>query len=193
MKMIYAFAVGALAVACAACGNSKKTEKTDDMVIEKENKVLVAYFSATGTTKAVAQQLAKVTGADLYEITPKPLYTDADLDWHDKKSRSSVEMQDSTCRPALGGKEIDTAPYDVVFIGYPIWWDLAPRQIYTFVENHDLKDKRMVPFATSGGSTIAHSVADLKCLYPDLDWQPGKLLNSVDPVELGQWAKNCVE
>lgn len=191
--MNYALIAGAVAIACAACGNSKKTENSNEMVTEKENKVLVAYFSATGTTKAVAQKLAEATGADLYEITPEPRYTEADLDWRDKTSRSTIEMQDSTCRPALGGQKIDTAPYDVVFIGYPIWWDLAPRQVNTFVETHDLKGKRLVPFATSGGSTIVHSVADLKRLYPDLDWQPGKLLNSVDPVELSQWAKNCVE
>lgn len=193
MKFNYALAAGVLAITCAACGNAKKTEDAKEMNTEKENKVLVAYFSATGTTKAVAEQITKATGGDLYEIAPEPRYTDADLDWHDKNSRSSVEMQDSTCRPALGGEKIDVAPYDVVFIGYPIWWDLAPRQVNTFVETHDLKGKRLVPFATSGGSTITNSVADLKRLYPDLDWLQGKLLNSVDPVELCQWAENSVE
>ena len=107
--------------------------------MQSNHKVLVAYFSATGTTARAAQKVAAATGGELYAVTPAQPYTDADLDWHNAQSRSSVEMNDPKARPALGGKRLDVSGYDIVFIGYPIWWDLAPRIINTFIESHDLK------------------------------------------------------
>lgn len=150
-------------------------------------RILVAYFSATGTTMQAAEKLADVTGGELYAITPAESYTSADLDWHDKQSRSSVEMNDPKSRLALKGKKEDIADYDVIFIGYPIWWDLAPRIIETFIESHDLKGKTVIPFATSGGSTLAHSAAALKKSYPALNWKEGRLLNRADEKTIRAW------
>ena len=133
--------------------------------MQSNHKVLVAYFSATGVTARAAPKVAEVTGGEVYAITPAKPYTDADLDWRDKQSRSSVEMNDPKARPALGGERLDVSEYDVVFIGYPIWWNQAPRLINTFIESHDLKGKTVIPFATSGGSTIAGSAATLKRTY----------------------------
>lgn len=154
---------------------------------KKVNKTLVTYFSASGTTARAAKKVAQATGGELYEITPAQPYTSADLDWNDKGSRSSVEMNDPKARPAIGGKTFHAADYDVIFIGYPIWWNLAPRIINTFIESHDLSGKKVVPFATSGSSGIAHSAADLKTTYPDLDWQEGRLLNRADEKSIREW------
>ena len=139
-------------------------------------KTVVTYFSATGTTEAVAKQLAKDNKADLYAIEPAEKYTAADLDWHDKKSRSSVEMNDKNARPALKSKK-SLAKYDVIYIGYPIWWGVAPRIINTFIEQAELEGKTVIPFATSGGSGIEKSVSEFKTAYPNVKWQKGMLKN----------------
>ena len=153
-------------------------------------KVLVAYFSASGVTKGVAQQLAEVAGADLHEIKPEQPYTDADLDWRDKESRSSVEMKDKNSRPAITDKLENMADYDVVFVGFPIWWYTCPTIINTFMEAYDFKGKTVVPFATSGGSTIEKSCEDLKAAYPDLTWKDGKLLNKLSKEDLEQFVQS---
>lgn len=156
--------------------------------MEKEaSKVLVAYFSATGTTAGVAEKLAKATGGELYAIVPEKAYTSADLDWRNDKSRSSVEMKDPKARPALKGAVKDLDGYDVVFIGYPIWWDAAPRVINTFIESHDLKGKRLIPFATSGSSGIEESVKALRKSYPELKWSDGRLLNRASDATIQEW------
>ena len=154
-----------------------------------QKKVLITYFSATGTTAQAAKRIANVTGGDLYAITPVESYTSADLDWHDKQSRSSVEMNDPKSRPAIKGTKENIADYDVVFIGYPIWWDLAPRVINTFIESHDLKGKTVIPFATSGGSTLAGSATALKKSYPSLNWKEGRLLNRADEKTIRTWVE----
>ena len=168
-------------------GENASNEWLEPVTDEEYGKVLVAYFSATGVTAQAAQKVADATGGEVYAITPAKPYTDADLDWRDKQSRSSVEMNDPKARPALGGKRLDVSDYDVVFIGYPIWWDQAPRIINTFIESHDLKDKTVIPFATSGGSTISGSVATLKRCYPALEWKEGCLLNRVDEKTVRTW------
>ena len=155
-------------------------EKINMNSMQSNHKILVAYFSATGVTARAAQKVAEATGGEVYAITPAKPYTDADLDWRDKQSRSSVEMNDPKARPALGGERLDVSEYDVVFIGYPIWWDQAPRLINTFIESHNLKGKTVIPFATSGGSTIAGSAATLRRSYPALEWKEGRLLNRAD-------------
>ena len=155
--------------------------------MQSNHKVLVAYFSATGVTARAAQKVAEATGGEVYAITPAKPYTDADLDWNDKQSRSSVEMNDPKARPALGGERLDVSEYDIVFIGYPIWWNQAPRLINTFIESHDLKGKAVIPFATSGGSTITGSAATLKRSYPALEWKEGRLLNRADEKTLRTW------
>lgn len=123
---------------------------------------LVAYFSCTGTTKSVAEILADVAGADLYEIKPEVPYTNADLNWMDKKSRSSVEMKDPSSRPAIAGKVSNMMEYEVVFVGFPIWWYTAPNIINTFLESYDFSGKTIIPFATSGGSGFGKTVEKLK-------------------------------
>lgn len=153
----------------------------------KVSKVLVAYFSATGTTAEAAEKLAKVTGGELYQIVPEKSYTSADLDWHNKQSRSSVEMNDPKSRPALKGKKENMTVYDVIYIGYPIWWGTTPTLIKTFIESHNLKSKTVIPFATSGGSDISKSVEDLKNTYPDLNWKEGKLLNRTSEKDIREW------
>ena len=158
---------------------------------QSNNKPLVAYFSVTGTTARAAEKLARVTGGELYAITPVESNTNADLDWNDKRSRSSVEMNDPKSRPAIKGRKENIADYDVIFIGYPIWWDLAPRIINTFIESHDLKGKTVIPFATSGGSTLAGSAAALKKTYPALNWREGRLLNRADEKSIRNWVDNC--
>ena len=152
------------------------------------HKILVAYFSASGVTKGVAQRLAKAVGADLFEIRPAVPYTQADLNWTDKKSRSSVEMNDPLSRPEIAEKLPNMADYDTVFIGYPIWWYVAPHIINTFVESCELSGKTLVAFATSGGSGIGKTVEELKKLYPDANWKDGKLLNNISDKELVDWA-----
>lgn len=152
-----------------------------------EGKVLVAYFSATGTTEDVAEKIAAVTGGELHEIAPEQAYTDADLDWNNRQSRSSVEMNDPKSRPALKEKKANMADYDVVYIGFPIWWGVAPHIVNTFIESHDLKGKTLIPFATSGGSGISQAVAALRKAYPDLNWQDGKLLNHADERTIRAW------
>lgn len=138
---------------------------------------LVVYFSASGVTRRKAEALASAIGADFHEIIPEKAYTAQDLDWMDKKSRSSVEMKDESSRPEIKGGKIDLSEYDTVYIGFPIWWGVAPRIINTFIEENDLKGKRVVIFATSGGSPLPPAVKDLQRKYPDLDIESGKLLN----------------
>ena len=150
-------------------GNNKKENK--------EMKTLVAYFSATGNTKAAAQKLAKEFNADLYEITPEVPYTAADLDWRDKTSRSTIEMQEKTSRPAIKGRCENIADYDTVWIGFPIWWYTAPTIINTFIEAHDLNGKTLNVFATSGGSGVTGSANDLKKAYPQYTWGESRLMN----------------
>ena len=153
----------------------------------QNSKTLVAYFAATGTTARAAEKVAKITGGELYAITPAQSYTPADLDWNNSQSRSSVEMNDPKLRPALQGKKENIADYDVIFIGYPIWWNLAPRIINTFIESHDLKGKTIIPFATSGSSAITGSAAALKKSYPALNWKEGRLLNRADEKSMRAW------
>ena len=153
-------------------------------------KVLVAYFSATGTTAGVAERLAKATGGDLFEIKPAEPYTDADLDWRNKKSRSSVEMDDMKSRPAIASKVEDMAKYDVVFVGFPIWWYREPSIIDTFMESYDFSGKTVVPFATSGGSGMGKSGEIMQGLAPDAKVLSGKRFSAgVSEEDLKKWAE----
>ncbi len=142
------------------------------------SKVLVAYFSASGTTARVAKELAQAAGADLYEIKPAVPYTRADLNWMDKRSRSSIEMNDKSSRPALADQDADIAAYDTILLGFPIWWYVAPTIINTFLESYDFSGKKIVLFATSGGSGFGRTVAGLKpSVAADTAIVEGKLLN----------------
>ena len=155
------------------------------------NKALVVYFSATGTTKGVAERLAGAIGADLFEIKPAQAYTAADLNWRDKQSRSSVEMADRASRPAIASAAPSLADYATVFVGYPIWWYREPSIIDTFVESNAaaLAGKTIVPFATSGGSGMGDSTANLQKLAPKAKVVEGKRFRaSVSAEDLRKWA-----
>lgn len=144
------------------------------------SKKLVAYFSASGITRNVAKMVAEAAGADLYEITPKEAYTKADLNWMDKKSRSSVEMADKKIRPEITDTDAKIAEYDEIFLGFPIWWYVAPTIINTFLESYDFSGKKIVLFATSGGSGFGNTVSELQPSVPSADIVEGKLLNRAD-------------
>ena len=151
-------------------------------------KKLVAYFSASGVTKSAAERLAKAAGADLFEIKPAFPYTRADLDWTNKKSRSSVEMNNPASRPEIAEQISNIEDYDTIFIGFPIWWYVAPTIINTFVESYDLSGKTIVPFATSSGSGLGKTAEVLIPLCPYANWERGKMLNHVSEQELETWA-----
>ena len=152
------------------------------------SKKLVAYFSASGTTKEAAKRLAKAAGADLFEIKPTIPYTSADLNWMDKESRSSVEMNDPDSRPEIAETIPNMADYDTVFIGFPIWWYVAPHIIHTFLESYDFDRKTLVPFATSGGSGMGRTVDELRKLCASADGKAGKLVNGASDQALAAWA-----
>ena len=152
-------------------------------------KTLVAYFSASGVTEHVAKEMARIAHGDLFAIVPDPLYSQADLDWMNPNSRSSIEMKDVNYRQAFVGKLEHPDAYEIIFLGFPIWWYTAPTIIKTFLETYDLAGKVVIPFATSGGTAIEKTQEDLRKSYPTLIWKPGKLLNKVTPKELGAWFK----
>ena len=140
---------------------------------------LVAYFSASGKTAKVAEKLAEGLGADIYEIRPEVKYTKADLNWMDKKSRSSVEMSDKSSRPAIITGDLDTAGYDTVYLGFPIWWYVAPTLINAFLEAYDFRGKKIVLFATSGSSGFGNTAAELKPSAPDAEIAEAKVLSGI--------------
>ena len=153
-------------------------------------KILVAYFSASGVTARAAREIAAAVGADLYQIRPETPYTAADLDWTKKNSRSSIEMNDAACRPAIAGEMPDAARYDAIFVGFPIWWYVEPRIVDTFLDGCDLAGKTLIPFATSGGSGIAGAARNLQNAYPQAQWKAGKLLGGAGA---GAWAKVALD
>lgn len=142
------------------------------------NNKLIVYFSASGTTKIVSEKLSNIIGADLFEIVPKEKYTNADLDWTNKESRSSVEMQDKNSRPEILNKLDNIDKYDTIILGFPVWWYTAPTIINTFIEDNDLTNKKIYIFVTSGGSSSEGSYNDLKNKYIDLDFVSHKRLNT---------------
>lgn len=154
------------------------------------SKTLVAYFSASGVTKKLAEKIAQVANADIFEIEPEVLYTNADLDWRNKNSRSSVEMSDLSSRPAISKKVENMSQYDTVITGFPIWWYTAPTIINTFIESYDLSGKKIAMFATSGGTGIEKSVSDLKAGYPELNIVGGKKFTFASDSDIKMWLEN---
>ena len=178
MKRILLTLAAMMMVLTACAQNSKKEMKT-----------LVAYFSATGTTEAVAKDLAEVTGATLYEIRPEVKYTAADLNWRNKESRSSIEMQDKNSRPAIVKDLKDADSYERIFIGFPVWWYTAPTIINTFIEAYGFEGKTVIFFATSGGSTIDKANKGFAAAYPKINWKAGKTLNGASKAEIKAWVE----
>lgn len=182
MKRVVIILAVLLTISFRACSQNKQERKME--------KVLVVYFSASGVTEEVARQLAEVTSGDLHKIQPEQPYTAADLDWTNKQSRSSLEMNDKNSRPSISDKVQNMEEYNVVYIGFPIWWYTAPTIINTFIESYDFKGKTVIPFATSGGSSIKKACQDLKAAYPNINWHEGKLLNNASKKELEEWIKS---
>ena len=207
--------IAALLVVLAACGqtttntneennhetvaptnDSAQTDETepgdqpaDDLTqpAGSEKDVLVVVFSATGTTKAVAERIAAYTGGDLYEIKAAREYTDADLNWHDSGSRTTIEQNDKSARPEIGSEDLSLDGYKTVFIGYPIWWGEEPRILDTFVEKYDFTGITCIPFCTSGGSGVGRSDQNLADSAGSGNWESGKLLNRVSDADLQSW------
>ena len=165
-----------------ACGSSNAAQTTG------QSKILVAFFSASGNTAHVAETLSKAIGADLYEIKPKVEYTSADLNWHDENSRSSVEMKNESARPEIDGNISNFNQYETIIVAYPIWWNLEPRIVDTFLESYDFSGKNLVPICTSGGSGIENSAAHLKKICPNATWKNGqKFPSHASADELKTW------
>ena len=153
-------------------------------------KTLIAYFSASGVTARAAREMAGAIGADLYEIRPEEAYTSADLNWMDKKSRSTKEMNDPSCRPAIAEPVENMDQYDTVFVGFPIWWYVEPRIVDTFLESYDFSGKTLIPFATSGGSGISKAEQSLQAHCPRANWKRGRLLYGSGAAD---WARRALE
>ena len=201
-KLLCLLLAGALAFSVAACGNgaqdSEAAEAADtsdtaetgeaedaaeETAEEDGQNILIAYFSASGETAKLAKTLSAVTGGDLFEIRPETAYTSADLNWMDKKSRSTLEMKDEHSRPAIAGRVEDMAQYGTVFVGFPIWWYQAPRIIETFLESYDFTGKTVIPFATSGGSGMGKTADILRTVCPAADILPGKRMSAHESAE----------
>ena len=153
-------------------------------------KKLVAFFSASGTTRKIAEMIAQAAEADLYEIMPKQPYSKADLNWMDKKSRSSVEMNDKKFRPEITDMDVQIDKYDEILLGFPIWWYVAPTIINTFLEKYDFSGKKIVLFATSGGSGFGNTVSELKPSAPDAVIVEGKVFHKAAKQEIAEWIKS---
>ncbi|MGN0617770.1 MAG: flavodoxin [Ruminiclostridium sp.] len=154
---------------------------------EIEQKALVVYFSCTGNTKSVAEKIAQLTGADLYEIVPAEPYTDADLNYNNDSCRANREMNDPSARPAIGSNTVDISAYDTVYIGYPIWWGTMPRIINTFLDTYDLSGKTVMPFCTSGGSGVSKSVSDIRAEEPAADVRDGLRASGSLDSSIDEW------
>lgn len=209
MKKIVSFLLmTTLCFSLTACGSGKANEKTVSETTEKtdaaksesvgvektdkdaENRTLVVYFSATGTTKKIAEDIADGLQADIYEIVPKEPYTDVDLDYNDNDSRSTQEMNDASARPEISGTIENFEQYDTVFLGYPIWWGEAPRILDTFVESYDFTDKTVIPFCTSSSSGIGSTGDTLKRLAGNGNWKEGQRFSGKESAEqVLEWAK----
>lgn len=150
--------------------------------------ILITYFSASGVTKSEAERISKIVNGDLFEIEPKEKYTKEDLDWRNKQSRSSVEMQNKSFRPEIKENNLDISNYDTILIGFPIWWGVAPTVVNTFIESKDFTGKNLIPFCTSGGSGMLYCENDLKKTYPNYNWKQGKrILGNETDEEIINW------
>lgn len=157
-------------------------------------KSIVTYFSASGNTAHVANRLADAAGADIFEIRPAELYTEADLDWKNEKSRSTIEMKDPACRPKIAGCRDNIQEYDLLFVGFPVWWDVAPRIINTFLESCDLTGKIVIPFATSGGGGVEKVCDSIRHSCPESHLRDASLLSaSATLAELSDWAESITK
>lgn len=173
--------------ALASETSAADTPEPEAGVIPVPHKALVAYFSATGNTREAAESIAEAIDGVLFEIVPAEPYTSEDLQYQDESTRATVEQHDESARPAIKSEPEDIRQYDVVYLGYPIWWGSAPRIIYTFLESNDLSGMKVVPFCTSGSTGISGSEEELRAQFPDIDWQPGERITGSD-VNMAEWS-----
>ena len=206
-KIIFAVLAAVMAISLAACGGSKTSTKTEQTTApaatveptadasindnsETADNILVAYFSATGNTRTIAEYIADSAKADIYEIVPETPYTDEDLNYGNDDSRTSTEQNDPSARPAISGTVENMERYDVIFLGYPIWWGEAPKIMYTFLESYDFSGKTIIPFCTSGSSPIGTSAINMKLSAPGADWYDGDRLDSSSSREdIASWVE----
>ncbi len=190
MKKIILIILGILIISAGVVFALNNNAKVNADTSANKN-VLVAYFSATGTTKRVAENLAKAVGGDLYEIKPVKAYTNADLNWHDSNSRTSVEMNNPKSRPEIITGDLSFENHDTIYLGFPIWWGTAPKVVHTFLEKYDFSDKKIIIFATSGSSGLGNTANTLKqSVSKTAKIIEGDVLNSNPSVEdLKQWVK----
>lgn len=203
-KWISMITVICLLLSLAACGAGSGTDSNTEPsatqpqaetpstepsaeTTEETAKTLVVYFSATGNTKSVAEEIVRLTGADLYEIVPADPYTDEDLNYNNNDCRANQEMNDASARPAIGSEAIDISTYDTVFVGYPIWWGTAPRIINTFLDTYDLSGKTVLPFCTSGSSGISQSVSAIRAAEPNADVRDGLRASGANDSSIESW------
>lgn len=189
MKKLFAIALLGIAICFSACAQ-KRTNNNNAQNDKTMSKTLVAYFSASGVTAQAAKTLAHVAQADLFEIVPEQPYTDADLDWTNKQSRSTLEMNDKASRPAIASRVQNMEQYDTLFVGYPIWWYVAPTIINTFLEQYNLEGKVVVPFFTSGGSGAGETMLYLRPSAPKAQWKEPQSLNHMSEDQMAQWVKS---
>lgn len=182
--MTILLAAGLLFVNACAAKNNDKTA-----VVKAESAVLVAFFSAQGHTKALAEKIAKVTGGDLFEIVPEQPYTEADLDGWNDSARGTRESKDRTTRPKVKSRVDNFEQYDTIYLGFPIWWYTAPTIVNTFLDSYDTSGKVIIPFATSGGSGIGETEKDLRVSAPKAIFKPGKVMNNYSEEEVKEWVK----
>ena len=194
MKNFFMMAALSAGLLFSACSGNKGGENAGSDSAAKAateadgSKVLVAYYSATGTTAKAAEEIAKATGGTLYEIEPEQKYSDADLDYENENSRSAVENKNPDMRPAIK-KGLDVAPYETVYLGFPVWWDKAPLVVNTFLDSYDFTGKKIVVFATAHSSGLNPSYEALKATYPSLDLVEGKILNKTSEDSFHEWVK----
>ena len=175
MKKLYLLTI-ILTILLVGCGNKKNDSSTKGT--DSYSKSIVIYFSRTNNTEKIANYIIDITNSDKYEIEAKTPYTNADINYNDSNSRTSIEQNDSTCRPEIGSSVIDLTKYDVIYLGYPIWWGQAPKIMYTFVESYDLSNKTIIPFCTSGSSEIGSSATNLEKSTNNAKWLSGKRFDS---------------
>ena len=185
-SVITALILLATLIPFASCSAKTSTDTSE----QEKTGILVAYFSAQGHTKAVAEKIANITGGDLFEIEPVDIYTEEDLDGWNESARGTRESKDRSTRPEIANRVDNFERYDTIYLGFPIWWFTAPTIVNTFLESYDTEGKTIIPFATSGGSGYGETEKDLRVSAPKAVFKPGKVLNGMDENQINQWIKS---
>lgn len=185
-SVITALILLATLIPFASCSAKTSTDTSE----QERTGILVAYFSAQGHTKDVAEKIANVTGGDLFEIEPVDIYTEEDLDGWNESARGTRESKDRSTRPEIAHRVDNFERYDTIYLGFPIWWFTAPTIVNTFLESYDTEGKTIIPFATSGGSSYGDTEKDLRVSAPKAVFKPGKVLNGMDEQQIRQWIKS---